>query len=407
MSAGAITALGLGQLVNWGVLYYAFAVLLLPVQHELGVPGWVVTGAFSLALLVSAVLAPAVGRWSDRGHAPRAILLGGVGGAALLAIWAWSPGVVTLYLVWAGLGVCMATALYEPAFAVVIRAHGSTDRRLRALAIVTLYGGLASTVFLPVSDWLVTWAGWRGAVVILAGLLLASTVITAIGVRDVATTTTDSVDPSVAPAQLPAAAIRSLALVFGLSSLASASFIANLVPALGERGVTPASAALMGGLFGVMQLPGRALMVNARVSLSADALVAVSLVLQAIGLLVVAALPTAGAVAVGVMTFAAGSGLTTLARPYLVQGRFGVAQAGIVNGRLARAQQLARAAGPIAASTAATVTSHATVLVLLGVTLSALALRLSRPVRHGNMARGTASAGPQEETDEHDHSGQQ
>jgi MFS family permease len=391
MSAGAITALGLGQLVNWGVLYYAFAVLLLPVQRELGVPGWVVTGAFSLALLVSAVLAPTVGRWSDRGHAPRAILLGGIGGAALLGLWAWSPGVVTLYLVWAGLGVCMATALYEPAFAVVIRAHASTDRRLRALAIVTLYGGLASTVFLPVSDWLVTWGGWREAVVILAVLLLVSAVITAMALRRVAAVAAPAADPSAIPAPLPAAAIRSLALVFGLSSLASASFIANLVPALGERGVTPTSAALLGGLFGVMQLPGRALMVNARVSLSAEALVAVSLVLQAIGLLVVAALPTAGAVAVGVMTFAAGSGLTTLARPYLVQGRFGLAQAGIVNGRLARAQQLARAAGPIAASTAATLTSHATVLVLLGVTLSALAWWVAGPRRTTAVAASIAT----------------
>jgi MFS family permease len=391
MSSGAITALGLGQLVNWGVLYYAFAVLLLPVQQTLGVPGWVVTGAFSLALFVSAVLAPAVGRWTDRGHAPRAILLGGIAGAALLAIWAWSPGLLTLYLVWAGLGVCMATALYEPAFAVVIRAHASTERRLRALAIVTLYGGLASTVFLPVSHWLVTWAGWRGAVVILAGLLLASTALTAVGVRRVVAITADPVDPAAAPAELPAAAVRSLALVFGLSSLASASFIANLVPALGERGVTATSAALLGGLFGVMQLPGRALMVNARVDLSAEALMAISLILQAAGLLVVATLPTAVAVAVGVMAFAAGSGLTTLARPYLVQRRFGVAQAGIVNGRLARAQQLARAAGPIAASSAATLTSHATVLVLLGVTLSALAWWVAGHRRTTAMAASIAT----------------
>ena len=94
------------------------------------------------------------------------------------------------------------------------------------------------------------------------------------------------------------------ALVFGLSSLASASFIANLVPALGERGLQPTTAALLGGLFGLMQLPGRALMVNRRVTLSGEALLSVSLALQAVGLVTVAALP-GGAVAVGVMTFAA------------------------------------------------------------------------------------------------------
>jgi hypothetical protein len=50
MTSRAIIVLGIGQCVNWGVLYYAFAVLLLPVADELGVAKWVVTGTFSLAL---------------------------------------------------------------------------------------------------------------------------------------------------------------------------------------------------------------------------------------------------------------------------------------------------------------------------------------------------------------------
>lgn len=379
MSGAAITALGLGQLVNWGVLYYAFAVLLLPVQRELGVPGWVVTGAFSLALLVSALLAPLVGRWSDRGHAPRAIMLGGSGGAVLLALWALAPSLLTLYVAWAGLGICMAAALYEPAFAIVTRAHESAKTRLRALVIITLYGGLASTVFLPLSDRLVTSMGWRGAVAILAALLAASAAMTALGLRSVATAAAaQPVDRPAISAVAPAAQIRSLAVVFGLTSLASASFIANLVPALGERGLSPSSAALLGGLFGLMQLPGRALLVHQRANLSAETLLAISLVLQAAGLLIVSALPTTAAVAVGVMTFAAGAGLTTLARPFLVQSRFTLEQVGFVNGRLARAQQLTRAAGPIAASSAALLTSYATVLVVLGITMALLAWWVSR-----------------------------
>jgi hypothetical protein len=58
MSTRAVIALGIGQCVNWGVLYYAFAVLLLPVEAELGAERWIVTGAFSLALLLSAIAAP-------------------------------------------------------------------------------------------------------------------------------------------------------------------------------------------------------------------------------------------------------------------------------------------------------------------------------------------------------------
>ena len=66
MTPRAIVALGIGQCVNWGVLYYAFAVLVLPLERELGVSTWVVTGAFSLGLLMSAGAAPTIGRWGDR-----------------------------------------------------------------------------------------------------------------------------------------------------------------------------------------------------------------------------------------------------------------------------------------------------------------------------------------------------
>lgn len=382
MTPAALAALGLGQLVNWGVLYYAFAVLLQPVQADLGVPTWVVTGAFSLALLVSAVMAPTVGRWSDRGHAARAMTLGGVGGAALLVTWTLVPGVVALYAVWAALGVCMSAALYEPAFALVTRAHLTPEHRLRALAIVTLFGGLASTVFLPLTAVLVSRAGWRAATGILAVLLMVATVLTASTVP-----APPPVEARCTPQRQsagPAArrhGLGFLTMAFGIASLASASFIANLVPALGDRGVTPRVAAYLGGLFGVMQLPGRALMASRRLDLSGPLLLGISLGLQALGLVLVATLSSTAAVAVGVMTFAAGSGLTTLARPYLVQAEFPIAQSGFVNGRLARAQQLSRALGPIAASSVASLTSQSTMLLVLGAILGVTALLAAAPRR--------------------------
>ena len=45
------------------------------------------------------------------------------------------PAVLTLYIVWAGIGVCMAATLYEPAFVIVGRAYDDPTRRLRALAV--------------------------------------------------------------------------------------------------------------------------------------------------------------------------------------------------------------------------------------------------------------------------------
>jgi MFS family permease len=394
MPPRAVAALGLGQLVNWGVLYYAFAVLLEPVRAELEVAPWVVTGAFSLALLVSALLAPAVGRWSDHGGGGAAIVAGTLGAALLLVAWGLVSGVVTLYVVWAGLGVCMATAFYEPAFAVVTRAHAAPDTRLRALATVTLYGGLASTVFLPLTALLVDRLGWRAATGVLAVALIGAAALTAFAVRTISSDPPQAAPPEGAarPAVIPG--FTSLTVALGLASLASASFIANLIPALGERGVSAGTAALLGGVFGVMQLPGRALLVSRRLSLSAPALLAVSLALQAGGLVMVAATAGTASIAAGVMTFATGAGLTTLARPHLVQSLIAIEHAGLVNGRLARAQQLTRALGPFAVSAVAARSSHSAVLVALAVLLTAAAALAAPPRRAGVAAvrpSGTAA----------------
>jgi MFS family permease len=352
MTPRAVIALGIGQLVNWGVLFYAFAILVQPLERELGAPTWVVTGAFSLALLMSALLAPAVGRWGDRDRGALLILAGGIVAAAVLAAWTFMPGVLMLYVVWAGLGFCMAATLYEPAFVIVGRAHDDPARRLRALAAVTLFGGLASTVFLPGTAFLVDAVGWRGAVLVLAALLVMSTGITYTFVfRHLPATPLRPGAARSAPEVVDAGTEprRFLFVVasFALATFASAGFAANLVPALGERGASPATAAMLGGLMGVMQLPGRALLMNGALAGSPARLVAASLLLHAFGLAAVAFAPSMFVVALGTITFALGAGLTTLVRPHLIQTMFGSGSSGYLNGRLARHQQLARAVGPL------------------------------------------------------------
>jgi hypothetical protein len=378
MSSRAVIALGIGQCVNWGVLYYAFAVLLLPVEAELGTARWIVAGAFSLALLLSAIAAPIVGSLSDRGYGGRLIQAGGYTAAGLLGLWASLPGVGALYIVWAGLGICMAATLYEPAFSVVGRAHADPAARLRALGIVTVFGGLASTVFLPLTDALVRSGGWRIGVVVLALLLVLSTsIIHGIavgGARPGPCHYGDGGRMPPAPVALigHGPSLSFLALAFGIASLSSAAVIANLIPALAERAVTQTTAAACGGMFGLMQLPGRALMMLGRLPISPFGLLAGSLGLQALGLTAWAVLPSAPAAVVGIALFATGSGLTTLARPHLVHAVFEGHEAGYVNGRVAQAQQLARAAGPVLAAGAVTVVSYSVVLALLGIAFAGL-----------------------------------
>jgi MFS family permease len=379
MTRRAVVTLGIGQCVNWGVLYYAFAVLVLPLARELGAATWVVTGAFSLALLMSAALAPIVGRWGDRDRGAMVMQAGGFGAAALLVAWTLLPGMLSLYIVWAGLGLCMAATLYEPAFVIVGRAHGDPAQRLRALGAVTLFGGLASTLFLPATAYLVAAAGWRGAVLVLAALLVASTFVTRVFTfqhlragRSLSPSehfTPGSLDGRTDPPRFVL-----IATMFALASLASAAFTTNLIPALGERGISPANAAMLGGLIGVMQLPGRALLMNGVLTGSPSRLLAISLVLQAAGLGGVAVAPSMLAAAGSTMIFALGAGLTTLVRPHLVQTLFSHRSGGYLNGRIARQQQLARAAGPLAVAWLAGPIGYATVFTVIGGTFAVMAV---------------------------------
>src|SRR5918997_5843222 len=163
------------ETVSWGILYYAFAVFLMPMQEEMGWSPTAITGVYSLGLLVSGLAAPLVGRWLDS-HGPRGLMtLGSTLGTVLLLAWASVEDLWVFYLVWVGMGLAMAATLYEPAFAAL--AKWFERGRGRALLLVTLAGGLASTIFLPLSAWLVGAQGWRGALLALAALLALLTIV--------------------------------------------------------------------------------------------------------------------------------------------------------------------------------------------------------------------------------------
>lgn len=306
--------------------------------------------------------------------------VGGFAAAGLLALWARFSSLFILYVTWAGLGCCMAAILYEPAFAIIGRTIENAEARLRALATLTVLGGLASTVFMPSTAILIRALGWRGAVGVLAfALVLSTCMVSHVAFRRSAGSNSLTV-PCRAPAR-PATAVtsrdrrlRSILFVFSCASFASAAFTTNLVPALVERHLSPTSAAALGGLLGVMQLPGRAVLMNGRLSASPSRLLVVSLVLQAAGLAILVIARSSLAIGGAVSVFASGAGLTTIVRPYLLQTIFRIDRAGYLNGVVARVQQLARAGGPVLSATLATVLGYRFVFALMACALAVLAL---------------------------------
>jgi MFS family permease len=363
----AVWALGAAQCVLWGVLYYGYTVLLLPLQAELGATRPQLAGAFSLGLLLMALTAPVVGRHIDAGQGTRVMRFGVMLATVGLVALACVSSLPALYAVWALLGVAMACALYESALGLVLRAFDDAGHRLHALSSVTVLGGLASTVFLPVLAWGVECIGWRATAlasavaVVVAGAALERWVY-----RPLAPSHAQS-----APLRVDAAT-RSNLLPFHAyavaGTLAAMALAILLVPLLVDRGMAPASAASLLALLGVSQLPGRLYLMRAQ-ALSPTTMALLPLALQGAGLLLVAWATTLWAIGGGVVIFGLGAGLHTLARPWLVERRVGRFHAGTINARLARTQGVARAAGPLVATLAAEWLNGTLALCLLGIAL--------------------------------------
>lgn len=168
---GLVGWLSLAQLISWGSVFYTFTLIMGPLERELGLSRVESSLAFSLALLAEGLMAYPVGRWIDRGH-ERAVMTGGslLAGLCLFAH-GWVASKAGLYAVWVGLGFAMAAVLYSPVFAVVTRRFPHDFRR--AIITMTFLGGLASTVFIPLTAWLIADLGWRHAMMALAALHVA------------------------------------------------------------------------------------------------------------------------------------------------------------------------------------------------------------------------------------------
>ncbi|MEU4743076.1 MFS transporter [Actinosynnema sp. NPDC023658] len=253
----ALVALCLTQITGWGVLFYGFPVLAPAIGVDTGWSGTTVTGAFSVAQLVSAVVGVPVGRLLDR-RGPRLVMTtGSLVAVGAVAVVASARSLPWFYAGWVLVGVAMAGVLYQPAFAALTRWYGP-ERRVTALTTVTLAGGLASTVFAPLSGVLVAHLSWRQTYLVLAAVLGVLTVPAhLVGLRLPWPALRVASD-----ARRPTTIVRSrpfvlLVVSMSLGALAVFAIVVPMVPLFAERGLSAAVAAWGLGLAGAGQLLGR------------------------------------------------------------------------------------------------------------------------------------------------------
>jgi MFS family permease len=255
--AALLAGLGSAQLVAWGTLYYAIAVLGQPMRSELGLTEPELFGVFTWSLALSGLLARAAGKLVDH-MGGRFVLVASCGfGACGFVLLAGATTRLGFVAAWTLHGIAMALGLYETCFATLAQVAPANYRR--SVTAVTLIGGLASTVAWPATHYLLREMTWRGTCVAYAGALFASAavylaVLPAHHRRS--SLAPACVDTPAPPAQLRAAGLTLAAALAGAAFIAGA-LSAHLVDTLTARTMSREQAVWLASCVGALQVAGR------------------------------------------------------------------------------------------------------------------------------------------------------
>ena len=340
-----VTALGTTQTLAWASSYYLPAILADPIAAGLGLPRTWVFAAFSVSLLIAAVLGPAVGRVIDHRGGRGLLAISNLVLAAGLAMLAAASGPGALFAAWVVLGAGMALGLYDAGFATLTALYGRDARG--PITGITLFAGFASTVSWPVSALLNDAVGWREACLVWAALNLA------IGLPInyfVLPTAVRPAQTGNAPAErvgwTPRREMFLLAFVFAAGWFVTGSMAAHM-PALLERaGATPVAAIAAAALIGPAQVAARIteFVLLRRIHPLVSARVAAAL--HPVGAAVLALAGPPGAVLFSIL-YGAGNGLLTIARGTVPLALFGPQGYGERTGLIGAPARIAQAFAPL------------------------------------------------------------
>ncbi len=345
-----VGALGVAQIISWGTLFYTIAVLGAAMRADTGVGELWLFGSFTVGLLVSGLVSPMVGRAIDRRGGRPVLATGSLLGAAACALLAASSGPLSLFAGWLLAGVAMAATLYDPALATLHQMAGRSYRR--AVTAITLYGGFASTVFWPLSQYLLDTIGWRGAYTCYALLHLAVCLpihLVTIPRGRIAPVPADAATTDRAPLPRARAAYAWLATALAIAAFVSSAIAAHLIQLLTATGLTARDAVLIGSLIGPMQVAGRIMEFAFSRHIRALAVGTLAFTLLAGSLAIFTQVHGVWIVALAfVIPYGWANGVMTIVRGTVPGELFGHRDYGALLGRLALPQFILKAIAPFA-----------------------------------------------------------
>lgn len=167
-----VVASSITVVVSFGCVLYGFSVYATDVAAGAVFSTSMLSLAFSGTVATSGLCAIPLGRIMDRTGVRSVVPIGGVLVAVGLALFSQSTQSWQLLAVWWLLiGPGTAAVYYEPTF-VAVNQWVPEAERAKALGWLTVIGGLAGAIFIPLLQRLTTEFGWRNAVLAAAATVL-------------------------------------------------------------------------------------------------------------------------------------------------------------------------------------------------------------------------------------------
>lgn len=351
-----VAALSVAQLVSWGTIYYAFALFVVPMEADLGWSRATLNGALSLGLLTAGLCAFSVGSRIDR-HGGRWLMSAGSLLAVLLLVaWSFVQHVAVFYAIWFGLGVAMALTLYEPVFTVLTRLFPE-NYRFR-ITMLTLMGGFASTVFIPLTAWFVETLGWRDALLALAACnLVICLPVHALWLSDrEAPPLAAAADAQASQGDPMRRALRhpvfwGLALCFTFYYATFSALTFHFIPLMDERGFSLALAVGVFAVIGPAQVGGRILLLVFGRNISAGTTGRIIVLMFPASVALLIAFPSSVAALFAFATiYGCANGIMTIVRGTAVPDLMWREGYGAINGALTLPSNIAKALAPSVAA---------------------------------------------------------
>lgn len=354
-NAAAIWALGVTQIIGYGTLYYSFSILAPGIAEEFGIAVEWVYGSISLALLAGGLISPYAGGLADKHGAARVLSIGSVAAAVSLVVCGLAVN-ASVFL--AGLilvELASAFVLYSTAFALLAQATGPQAQR--SITYLTLIAGFASTIFWPLTTWILQGLDWHQVYFVFAGMhLLVCLPLHLWLTRFARIAAQRPVEETAAPVLQASGGgnftFILLVLGFSLAGFVSAATLFHIVPMLGLLGLG-GSGVLVATLFGPAQVASRLINMAFGKDVPPPVLAVISAVLMptALAVLALTAPAIAGAVAFAII-FGLGSGLFSIVSGTLPLALFGKAGFGKRLGWISLGRLGVSAVAPFALSVA-------------------------------------------------------